>query len=161
MAKASKTSYNSTVRKKELDTLLINLVPKLYELSFVMVPDDLQASQIVIDSITAFVSSEREWLHCMDVDTSHKMDLALLKKDIYRLICKRIYEIGFKRSVQIPLIEKNQNLFDLDIATRTMIYLKYKTDFTFPETLEIVNLTKPNALAKLYTGKEAINYVGH
>lgn len=125
-----------------------------------LVPDDLQASQIVIDGVTAFVVAEKEWLQCMEVDVEEKMDLALLKKDIYKLVCKSIYQIGCKRSTQIPT-EKNQDLFSLDVATRTMIYLKYKTDFTFEETLEIVNLAKPTALAKLYTGKEAINYAGH
>lgn len=125
-----------------------------------LVPDDLQASQIVIDGVTAFVTSEKEWLHCMDVDGTEKMDLALLKRDIYKLVCKSLYQIGSKRSAQIPNL-KNQDFFSLDLSTRTLIYLKYKTDFTFEEILEIVNLAKPQALAKIYTGKEAINYAGH
>lgn len=125
-----------------------------------LVPDDLQASQIVIDGVTAFVAAEKAWLHCMDVQGTSKMDLALLRKDIYKLVCKSIYQIGSKRSAQIPP-DKEQNLLNIDIASRALIYLKYKTDFTFEETLEIVNLTKPMALAKLYTGKEAINYAGH
>lgn len=125
-----------------------------------LVPDDLQASQIVIDGVTAFVSAEKAWLHCMEVDEVERMDLALLRKDIYKLVCKSIYQIGSKRSVQIPM-DKNQDFFSLDIATRTLIYLKYKTDFTFEELLDIVNLTKSVALAKIYTGKEAINYAGH
>jgi hypothetical protein len=152
------------MKKNELEKLLQDLSPKLYELAYVIIPDDLQASQVVIDSTQRFVIDEEEWIECLDTNGLNKVEESQVKKDVYRIVLKTIYQTGIRRYSQLApktFEEDNNNqnhqgFYTLDASLRACLYLKYKTDFNIEEMMEITGLKKHDLLAKLYSGQGAM-----
>ena len=127
------------VKKTELNNVLNSLQTKFYEFAYIILPDDLNATQLVIDATTAFIIKEQDWLAITDYDGAEdSKERGLVKLDVYKLVLKNIFEIGIKRFSQIPndalvIDEQFKNFYDLDVISRALLYLKHKTELSFSD----------------------------
>ncbi|MFZ4712245.1 MAG: hypothetical protein ACOYL6_00920 [Bacteriovoracaceae bacterium] len=149
------------VNKKELDSLLQKFSSKAYELAYTLVPDDLQASQIVVDATTTFLVTEMEWLMNIDTEDLDRASESELKKDFYLYFMKSVFSLGMKRFTQLPNLkttekEDNQSYFQLDGKTRALVFLKYKENLSMTELMDITTLEKSEVMSRLFQGLELL-----
>lgn len=149
------------MKKSELNTVLNSIQSKLYEFSYIILPDDLQAQQLVIDATTAFILKEQDWLNITDYEEDERKERSLVKFDVYKLVLKNIFEIGVRRFTQLSadtlvIDEQFKNFYELDVISRALLFLKHKTEISFNDILEITQMKKPEVLAKIYTSRQAV-----
>ena len=83
------------MKTEELQNYIKNLSPELYSFAYVLVPDDLQASQLMIDCVQAFLIQKKALIEKMG-QTKNKIVKNLLEETKLNLI-KIVYELSRKR----------------------------------------------------------------
>jgi hypothetical protein len=146
------------VNTKELESFLKKFSSKAYDLAFSLVPDDLQATQIVVDASTSFILSEKEWLYSLKFSGMTKLEEAELNKDLCIYLMKSVFSLALIRFSQLPNLNSNSNakFFQLDGKTRAIIFLKYKENFSITEIMEITNLQKSEVMSRLFQGTDIL-----
>ena len=57
------------------------MLDQFYQLAFALLPDELEAEQLVIDSISGFIVKEKKWLMGLEVE-----DDVLLRRQLFQKI---------------------------------------------------------------------------
>ena len=146
------------MNNKELESFLKKFSPKAYDLAYSLVPDDLQASQIVVDASTNFILSEKEWLLSLNWTGLSKSEENELNKDLCLYLMKSVFSLALVRFSQLPNLNFNSSakFYKLDGKTRSIIVLKYKENFSIPEIMEITSLQKSEVMSRLFQGGEIL-----
>ncbi|MBT7608135.1 MAG: hypothetical protein HN576_00160 [Bacteriovoracaceae bacterium] len=142
--------------KNELEQFLQTLNKELYKFTYSLLPDDLQVSQIIIDSITVLLLERRELVETLELcenDTKKENTLFSIKLFLY----KRIYELIQKRSDQLSgSIEYHPDFSEyhgLDLLEKTVLYFKSKTNFEFEDLTYILSENKTTVFQALANGR--------
>ncbi len=127
---------NRVMKDLDIERLLTNDLPHFYSFAFVLIPDDLQASQLVVDSISQLLISDREILLKKIND----------KKWMKESVGQKIFELAQKRFSQIRLgidlvNEHKENFYKLDIEERAALFLKEVSKLQYEEIAWILNKT--------------------
>ncbi len=147
------------MKRIEFFQLVQPLTEKLYSMAFALVPDDLQAEQLVIDSMNAFLLKEKKLVLNKLVDLESKKNAQLLRRTYYKSILRYMCEIGVRRSHQMgetSLVQPAENFrafFALDPKVRFVMKLRFEGQFTAQEIEEIVQLPKYEVIEKLHNGR--------
>lgn len=118
--------YNNKVKIEEFEKYLKNLYPELYSFAYILIPDDLQASQLIIDSI-ANMLLEKKIMFDRLLNQNDKTESDL--QEIKLHILKAIFNIAEKRFHQIKSSVDLVNLdpfYHLDFEERALVYLKHR-----------------------------------
>ena len=141
----------TVINGKELETYLLNISPELYSFSYCLVPDDLQAQQLVIDAFSALLLEEGPEL----VESSGEDLLVLLKKAY-----KFIYKQGPKRAQHIKagldFEEEHVGFYSLSIDDRALLFLREKTPFDNTDISDILRLQISDCLSRSHSSKERL-----
>ncbi|HXH74929.1 MAG TPA: sigma factor-like helix-turn-helix DNA-binding protein [Bacteriovoracaceae bacterium] len=151
---------SSTMRRKEFYQLASPLTEKLYQLAYSLVPDDLQAEQLVIDSVNAYLLKEKKWIHNKHVDLLQKKEVGILRKMIFKSLIRYLGDLGVRRSGQLGEqslrvsgpVEFSQ-FFSLDPKIRLVIRLRYDNHFTVDEIGDIFNMPRYEVIEKIHNGR--------
>ena len=136
------------MKRKELNTLLSPLSEKLYRFAYTLIPDDLQAEQLVIDSFNAFLLRERKKLIAREIDLTSKNGSQILRRQYFKGILQHMLEIGVRRSIQLNeqlKITRPQEYgpyYSLDPKVRFVMSLRYDAQFSVEEIEEIVQVPR-------------------
>jgi hypothetical protein len=118
-----------------LERYLNNQFNSLYGFAYILVPDELQASQICIDSISSFL------LECKDL-VSDFLDDKSVNQEIKIKLYQFVYNLSVKRDVQLTTLStENRNssfFYQLDINKRGIIYLRDRSQLLLSEIELIV-----------------------
>lgn len=147
------------MKRTEFFQLVQPLTEKLYSMAYALVPDDLQAEQLVIDSMNAFLLKEKKSVLLKDVQIDSKKNSQLLRRNYYKSLLRYMCEIGVRRSNQLgdsslaidP--EGFQAFFSLDPKIRFVMKLRFEGQFTVEEIEEIAQLPKYEVIEKLHNGR--------
>ena len=147
------------MKRTDFFQLVQPLTEKLYSMAYGLVPDDLQAEQLVIDSMNAFLLKEKRMLLLKDVDLTNKKSVQLLRRTYYKTILRYMCEIGVRRSSQLgensiavdP--ESFRAFFGLDPKVRFVMKLRFEGQFTVEEIEEMTQLPKYEVIEKLHNGR--------
>ena len=144
----------------ELEKFIQNLSTELYSFAFILIPDDLQATQLMIDSVSAFIIKNKylveKWKGASGTEiTSHSQDI---KIHLY----KAMYDLSKKRYGQLRLsfkdIEDKSGFFSLEFDDKAVLFLKERSEFS-QELIEfILGKSRGEILAHLYSAR--ISMVG-
>jgi hypothetical protein len=148
------------VKKKEFETYLHHYHPELFSFAFSLVPDDLQAEQIVIDSVANVLVSEKDFIQeLLDqpflVENSKRNNDELFKKLLhaaYMLGEKRFYQIG--DSLQTS--EKKRSFaafYRLCVLDKAVLYLNYKLNFKAEDIAIVTGGSKLDVIPMLDAAK--------
>lgn len=135
------------------------LTEKLYSMAYALVPDDLQAEQLVIDSMNAFLLKEKKGVLNKMVDLTNKKNSQILRRTYYKMILRYMCEIGVRRSGQLGESaiavdpEEFKAFFALDPKIRFVMKLRFEGQFTAEEIEEIAQLPKYEVIEKLHNGR--------
>lgn len=135
------------------------LTEKLYSMAYALVPDDLQAEQLVIDSMNAFLIKEKRTVLAKDVDLQSKKNVQLMRRTYFKALLRYMGEIGVRRSGQLGEAqlavdpEEFKAFFALEPKIRFVMKLRFEGQFTVEEIEEITQLPKYEVIEKLHNGR--------
>ena len=139
----------------ELEILIKNLSTDLYSFAYILIPDDLQATQLMIDSVSAFIIQNKSLIDKWS--STNESELVHNSSDVKNHIYKSMYELSKKRYNQIrmslKLIEDSSGFFSLEFDDKVALFLKEKTDFELDVIEFILGQTRSEVLAHLYSAR--------
>jgi predicted DNA-binding protein (UPF0251 family) len=145
----------SLMKTDELQKFIQNLSPDLYSFAYILIPDDLQASQLMIDCVQSFIIQKRPMIERMTL-TKNKMVRNLLdetKSHLFQILC----ELAKKRYQQLKMsfsvVEQSGGFFALEFDEKAVLYLKDKVAMDLEQIEFITGLTRAELLAKLYSAR--------
>jgi hypothetical protein len=148
------------MKRKDFYQLLQPLTDKLYRIAMTLIPDDLQAEQLVIDSLNAYLIKEKKKiLAAREFDSLSKKDLQLQRRFYFKGLLKYMSEIGVRRSSQladqIKLTQPTnfQAFYGLAPNVRLVISLRYDFQFTVDEIEDITGMARYEVIEKLHNGR--------
>jgi hypothetical protein len=149
------------MKKTEFLKLIDPITDKLYSFAFAMVPDELQASQIVVDAFNVFFLREKDFLESVDEDFMEKRVVIQFQKEIIKGIFESIYKLGIRRFAQLYSLKerlKDSSAFyrELDAQTRAILYLKEKMKMNYKEIKLITNLDRHVIIEKVYSARHTL-----
>lgn len=147
------------MKRKEFYELTLPLTDKLYRMAYTLIPDDLQAEQLVIDSLNAYLIKEKKNILNRDVDLTDKKATQVLRRNVYKGILRFMCDIGIRRSGQ--LIEQMKVVrpkeytvyYSLEPKVRLVMTLRYEAQFTMEEIEEIVQVPRFEVIEKIHNGR--------
>lgn len=124
-----------------------------------MIPDDLQAEQLVIDGLNAFLLNEQKEIINREVDLQDKKDFQILGRKYFKGILGHIASIGVRRSSQLTqqmrlsVPDSYHAFFSLDSKIRAATYLRYMAQLSVDEIEDILQIPRFEVIEKLHNGR--------
>ncbi len=147
------------MKRKDFFQLVLPLTEKLYRFAYTLIPDDLQADQLVIDGLNAYLLKERKSILRREIDLASKKETQLLKRALYKGILRSVCDIGVRRATQMNEHVKNNlpkdytSFYALDPKVRFVISLRYEAQFSVEEIEEIVQMPRYEVIEKIHNGR--------
>lgn len=139
----------------DLEKYIQNLSTDLYSFAFILIPDDLQATQLMIDSVGAFMVQKRDLIQ--SITKEGESHLLANTEDIKIHLYKLMYELSKKRYHQLRMsfknVEDNSGFFSLDFDDKAVLFLQERTEFSMDKIEFILGKTKTEVLAHLYSAR--------
>ena len=153
------------MKRKDFFQLLQPLTEKLYRLAYSLIPDDLQAEQLVVDALNAYLIKEKKSiLAARDLETLTKKDIQLKRRFYFKGIIRYMGEIGLRRSLQLKLKKSTdfQSFYQLEPKVRLTLSLRYDFQFTAEEIEDITGMPRYEVIEKLHNGRYLLlNDINH
>lgn len=141
---------------KELQRFIQKLSPDLYSFAYVLIPDDLQASQLIIDCVQSFLIQKTVLIDKLQQAKSKEVESALLDEARLQLQ-KIIFDIAKKRYQQLKIsfqdVESEIGFFSLEFEEKAVLYLKDKIGHNLDTVEMITSLSQSEILANLYVAR--------
>ena len=148
----------------KVNDFLKPLIPDLFSFAFAMIPDDLQAQQIVIDSIhglaAQMTTDEKKIMEMAQADVSLAPEEIV--KQIYKSLLKNAFTIGHKRTGQLPSLDLGQikkrqtTFYRCQASERAILFLRYHTKFNIDDIADIVSVDRPMVIASLNQARQKV-----
>ena len=139
----------------DLEKHIQNLSTDLYSFAFILIPDDLQATQLMIDSVGAFMIKNKNLIEKWKNANQELLDIQ--SEDIRIHLYKLMYDLSKKRYGQLRLsfkdIEDNSGFFSMAFDDKAVLFLQEKTDFSLELIEFILCKTRGEVLAHLYSAR--------
>jgi len=146
------------MKSEEIQKYIQNLSPELYSFAYVLVPDDLQASQLMIDSVQSFLIQKKVFIDKI-LDAKNKINQAHFE-ELKMSLLKIIFELSKKRYQQLKMslkvVEQESSFFSLDFEEKAVLYLRDKMQMELIEIEYLTGLNKPELMAFLYSARMKI-----
>lgn len=150
------------MKRKDFYQLIVPLTDKLYHFAFCLIPDDLQAEQLVVDALNAYLIKEKKKVLNREVDLDNKKEIQISRRHYFKGILKFLGDIGIRRSVQLNeqmrLMRPDEysDYYNLDPKVRFVISLRYQANFTTEEIEEIVQIPRYEVIEKIHNGRHLL-----
>lgn len=147
------------MKRKEFFQLIQPLTDRLFNFAYAMIPDDLQAEQLVIDGLNAFLLKERKTLLRKDFESVQKKEQQVLRRIYFKNILRYMSDIGIRRAVQLneqlklTRPEEFSLFYNLDPKVRLVTSLRYDGQFSMEEIEEIVQMPRFEVIEKIHNGR--------
>lgn len=142
------------VKQLDLDSYFQEKSQDLYSFSYILIPDDLQASQLIIDSIsTMFVMNKSmivKWTRC------DELEFKSYESEIFRMVLKTIYELALKRfeQIKVGLGSSHRVLFhELTLEEKSALFLKEKFHLDLETISFILDSNSLEVLSRLKSAR--------
>jgi len=143
------------MKKIDFEKILSLISSDLYSFGYALIPDDLQAGQLSVDAITAYLVSKKivlEQLLNTNTDTL-KNEIPKIKMDLLKVI----YDLAKKRFYQVRVSIESEHLNDgfyhLEFDEKAALYLKDKMKLSNDEISVVTMRSRAEVLASLYSGR--------
>jgi len=154
------------MKKSEAKEFFISLVPSSFTFANILIPDDLQAMQLVIDSfLNIFLSEKPAIASLLQQGHVKNFDKSEIKIYFRPFLWKKIYELGKKRSLEVSVNFdfhnnrknlKKQKFFKLPLNERVALYLIHQENISIQEASLIMDLPKHEIYSSIHRGQREI-----
>ena len=121
-----------------------------------LLPDDLQAQQLIVDSYTQCLLKEKNFWLDRDWDESDKKDQIYLRKMMLKSWVKIMVELGVRRASQMQIRydgTEYKEYYHLDPTTRAVAWLKFDQSWTVPEIELALGLKRFEVIEKIHNSR--------
>ncbi|MBY0414349.1 MAG: hypothetical protein K2Q18_09295 [Bdellovibrionales bacterium] len=151
----SKINDKDQMKKLDLEKFIQNLSTDLYSFAFILIPDDLQATQLMIDAVSTFLIQKKSLI--AKWSSFNKEELLGHGHDIKIHLYKSMYELSKKRYSQLRLsfkdFEENSGYFSLEFDDKAALFLKERTNFSVDVIEFILGQSHNEVIAHLYSAR--------
>ena len=148
-------AFKKNMKRIDFEKFLSILSSDLYSFAFILIPDDLQAGQLVVDAMQAYLITNKKNLE--DFFQTKSSDLNVFFAPIKKEVLKLIYELAKKRFHQIRLsiedISKKEGFYHLELEEKAAIFLKDKMKLNNDEISLLTMRSKSEVLSALYSAR--------
>jgi len=131
------------------------IFPDLKSFSYALIPDDLQAQQLVIDSISVLLLQEKELIEKLVNEEKDAMDFHMFRIKIF--LYKNIFKLAVKRIPQLESSigagEDHAAFYVIGVSKRATLFLQHKTTFDYADIQDILEKTKTEVISLLQRGR--------
>ncbi len=150
----------SVVKFLELEKYLKYTYKELFNFAFCLLPDDLQAQQLVLDSVAVLLLDDNELIRdCVEKNNFTEKNPFL--KQIKIFLLKSIYKIASKRFSQIKssmnFEGKYSSFYKLGIEEKAILFLKHKLNLNFSEIEEVTEQERVKIIGKLNSARNNLS----
>ncbi len=152
--------YDLAMKRKDFYLLIQPLTEKLYRFAFTLIPDDLQAEQLVIDGLNAYLIKEKKNILMKDVDLNqNKKDLQILRRIYFKGILRYMNDIGHRRALQLgeqlrlSRPDDFKAYYTLDSKVRAVMNLRFDAQFSVEEIEDIMQVPRYEVIEKIHNGR--------
>lgn len=147
------------MKRKDFYQLALPLSDKLYRFAYTLIPDDLQAEQLVIDSMNAYLLKEKKSILRKEVDLENKKEVQAYRRILFKSILRYVCDIGARRALQLSEQMRLSRpaeyaaFYALEPKIRIVMALRYDAQFSAEEIEEIVQLPRFEVIEKIHNGR--------
>ncbi|MEI8346048.1 MAG: hypothetical protein WCG27_01175 [Pseudomonadota bacterium] len=145
---------------REFESFLERTNQDLFGFAYILVPDPLQAEQVVIDALSLMSVEKSDWRSEWNSRESPPTPQDPLSMAVRKYLYQQVYRIGKKRSFQLHGSLQEDDRYtsynSLPASERGILFLKYKTTFSLDEIAEIVAIDQASMLAILQIARKNI-----
>lgn len=147
------------MKRSQFYQLIEPLTDRLYRFAYSLIPEELQAEQLVIDGLNAYLLKEKKNVLNREVDMTVKKDLQILRRYYFKGILRHMSEIGLRRSVQlmeqmkVTRPEEFQAFYNLEPKLRMILSLRFDAQLNVEEIEEIGLMAKYEVIERLHNGR--------
>lgn len=139
----------------DLEKFIQSLSTDLYSFAYILIPDDLQATQLMIDSVAALMIQKKS---LVDQWSKAPADQLLENTEEIKLhLYKSIYDLSKKRYHQLRAglksVEDGSGFFSLDFDDKAILFLQERSEFSSERIEFISSKSKTEVLAHLYSAR--------
>lgn len=155
----SRPAKITTMDMKKVKNFLERVNLDLFKFSYALIPDDLQAQQIVIDSVYVLTSENRDLVESM-LDIEEEKKVSNEKKILVELY-KYAYKIGLKRVAQLGRSEikdfnSDNYFYKLPVQKRAVLFLRHRTRMSKDDISFIISSNPKNVYSLLMSARREI-----
>ena len=147
------------MNKAELAPILDNLLPKLFSFAYSLIPDELQAEQMVIDAYSVFIIREKDYIENYSLNTERKKDRSMFRRFLMKSLLRDIYLLGAKRAAQLKnlVFEKSyDSYYERGVSERAILYMKDILGLEIEEIQEVMQMQKHHVIENIYNARNSI-----
>lgn len=138
-----------------LQTYIQNHISDFYSFAFILLPDDLQANQLVVDAVGTLLVRHKalvtKWVNMP------KGEFILNQHDVKREFYRTLFELAEIRYHQVVQSLKEEEekfeFYQLDLHKKAALYLREKNDYPVELIGYIVDRSTTEVLATLQTAR--------
>lgn len=144
---------------------IYKLIPEFFSFGYALIPDDLQAQQLVIDAVAAFAVEHKELLANLSTEEDKELQETLLY-EIKRNIYRNMFQIGKRRCEQLRElcheVNKFRAFYKLSVFDRALLFLKQKVQNDFSEIEFVTGVERLEIISRLnFAREELVANSGH
>ena len=138
-----------------LETFIQKKSATLYSFAFVLIPDDLQASQLMIDSVARLLIQKKSSIaHWSELIESHEE----IQNEVTLNLLAATYEIARKRYGQLKIslqneLLKNEDFYLLELEAKASLYLNERQKLEMKDIEFVTNMSRHEIVAHLYSAR--------
>ena len=151
------------MEKTDLINYLQKINTELYQFSYALVPDDLQAQQIIVDSIELLINDAKDNdsnIFFKLLESSKNEEKARLLFSLRIHLYKYIFKIGRRRFGQLKnSLRPSQDFgsfYSVGPTEKAALFLKHKTKFQLIDMENILELSRHEIISYLHNGRESL-----
>jgi hypothetical protein len=147
------------MKRSEFHQLIQTLPDRLFSFAFSILPDDLQAEQLVVDSVNAYLLKEKKNILKRPVNLSDKRELQIHRRMVFKGVLRYMADIGQKRALQMAGQLKHSMpkdfvpFFSLETKSRLVVRLRFDANFNAEEIGEIMQMPRYEVIEKIHNGR--------
>ena len=148
------------VRKKDLFVLIQPLLPRLHSLAVCLLPDDLQAQQLVVDTLMLCLLKEKKIWREREWDEENAKIQLQLRKQFMKSMVTHMVDLGMKRSLQlwttlpdVELVRQYPQFYQLETKARAVAWLRFGQNWSMDEIERVLQLKRYELVEKVHNAR--------
>ncbi len=146
------------MKRNELISIVDSIIPGLYSFSYALIPDELQAEQLIVDAYSVFLIREAEDIEALEAQSARER--AASKKFAQTSLLIDIFDLAKKRAPQLTSLLRNVReygrFYELDILHRGVLGAKENLHLNNIQIGEVFALKSHQVLEALHNARAVL-----
>lgn len=146
------------MKRNDLISIVDSIIPGLYSFSYALIPDELQAEQLIVDAFSVFLIREEEDIKALEMESARER--AASKRYAQTSLLIDIFDLAKKRAPQLASLLRNvrehKSFYELDILHRAVLSAKENLKLSNAQIGEIFALKNHQVLEALHNSRSIL-----